>query len=174
MKLTEDQKQYLKDLLVWVRHAANDWADEDKYPIAVTPLFDICEGIRISDIRSTAGKKGGRPPKNPKKVEKVAKPVEKPVEKKKYAEYVELFDSEYDELVQKYGSKIASSCVLTLNNYKHSSGKKYKSDYGAINVWVLDKVLEKAGLTKETAHVKLAKSTPTIQQEPKAYPSMEF
>lgn len=51
-----------------------------------------------------------------------------------------LLDSEVDKLIQNNGLDICNMAVDKLSNYKLSSGKSYKSDYGAINQWVLDSV----------------------------------
>jgi hypothetical protein len=106
------------------------------------------------------GAKGGRP-KNPIKNE--LKPKNNPVgydsdsetkakqkaireekrrkeKKREYAEFVFLLEKEYETLCNKYNKKGADSCIETLNNYKGSLGKKYKSDYMAINSWVVNKL----------------------------------
>lgn len=57
-----------------------------------------------------------------------------------FAEFVTMTNAEYDKLVSTYGKKFADQCIKTLDNYKGSSGKKYRSDYRAILSWVVDKV----------------------------------
>ena len=42
----------------------------------------------------------------------------------------------------KYDSEDVEDMIRTLNNYKMSKGKKYKSDYHTILNWVAEKVLE--------------------------------
>lgn len=64
--------------------------------------------------------------------------VNEPV-KKKYAEFVFLFQEEYDKLVSEHTESNAKIFIDILNNYKGSNGKKYKSDYLAILNWVIDK-----------------------------------
>ena len=55
-----------------------------------------------------------------------------------YAEAVKMTQEEYGWLVDKVGSEDGAKwCVEKLNNYKLSSGKKYKSDYRAILNWVV-------------------------------------
>lgn len=49
-----------------------------------------------------------------------------------------LHPEEYEKLVQKYGLDKTTEMITYLANYKLSSGRKYKSDYGAINQWVVD------------------------------------
>lgn len=67
------------------------------------------------------------PPKSPKK---------KPEPKKKYAEFVSMTVKEHDLLIEKFGQAKTAGCIEILDNYKGSSGKKYKSDYRAILNWV--------------------------------------
>lgn len=52
---------------------------------------------------------------------------------------------EYQRLVDTHGKEFADQCIKTLDNYKGSNGKTYKSDYRAILSWVIDTVKEKQG-----------------------------
>lgn len=61
-------------------------------------------------------------------------------DKKKYASSVYLLISQYEELIEKYGSEKTSEIIELLNNYKEAHGKKYKSDYHAILQWVAKEV----------------------------------
>ena len=70
-------------------------------------------------------------------------------EKVHFAEFVTMTNAEYDKLVSTYGKKFADQCIKSLDNYKGSSGKKYRNDYRAILSWVVDKV------KKETHEVDL-------------------
>lgn len=56
-----------------------------------------------------------------------------------FAENVKMKKAEFDKLKIDYGEKETLKFIETLNNYKGSSGKKYKSDYRAILSWVVDK-----------------------------------
>ncbi|WP_342772322.1 DnaD domain protein [Robertmurraya yapensis] len=60
--------------------------------------------------------------------------------KKKYASSVNLFITEYEELIEKYGPEKTNEMIELLNNYKEAHGKKYKSDYHAILQWVVQEV----------------------------------
>ena len=61
-----------------------------------------------------------------------------------FAEFVTLTQVEFDTLAKELGSEfIVEDCIEILDNYKGSSGKKYKSDYRAIKSWVIDKYKEK-------------------------------
>lgn len=64
-------------------------------------------------------------------------------EKVHFAEFVSMTNAEYEKLVSTYGKDFADQCITSLDNYKGSSGKKYKSDYRAILSWVIDKVKQK-------------------------------
>lgn len=57
-----------------------------------------------------------------------------------YEEYVSMTEEEYQKLIAEYGNEAVKKMIDILNNYKGSTGKKYKSDYRAILSWVVDKV----------------------------------
>lgn len=57
-----------------------------------------------------------------------------------FAEFVTMTNDEYEKLVVAHGKELADQCIEKLDNYKGSSGKKYKSDYRAILSWVLSEV----------------------------------
>ena len=61
-------------------------------------------------------------------------------QKSSYAEFVTMTNDEHSSLVEKFGKYKVDKMVEVLNNYKGSSGKKYKSDYSAILNWVAEKV----------------------------------
>jgi hypothetical protein len=58
----------------------------------------------------------------------------------RYAEFVQLKESEYNKLIEEHGKPLTDKMIQTLDNYKGANGKKYKSDYRAILNWVVDKV----------------------------------
>ena len=68
----------------------------------------------------------------------------------KMAEFVSMTQEELDKLVDKYGKDFTDKCIEVLDNYKGSSGKKYKSDYRAILTWVVGKVNESKQKEKKT------------------------
>ena len=68
----------------------------------------------------------------------------------KMAEFVSMTQDELDKLVDKYGKDFTDKCIEVLDNYKGSSGKKYKSDYRAILTWVVGKVNENKQKEKKT------------------------
>ena len=51
-------------------------------------------------------------------------------------ENVKLTHSEYKKCIDKHGKETTLEGIDKLSNYKASNGKKYKSDYGALNTWV--------------------------------------
>lgn len=65
----------------------------------------------------------------------------KPV-KIEYAEFVSMTAEEYEKLKTELTEPRAIKAIKILNNYKGSSGKKYKSDYMTMFSWVI-KQLEK-------------------------------
>jgi hypothetical protein len=63
---------------------------------------------------------------------------------------VKLSDAEYKKLTDKYGEENTKKMITVLSNYKHQSGRKYKSDYHAILNWVVERVTEdKSNQTKQ-------------------------
>lgn len=74
------------------------------------------------------------------------------IETLQYAENVTMTEAEYGMLVEKLGNEEAvKECIEMLDNYKGSSGKKYKSDYRAILNWVVDRYKEKHARAKQRA-----------------------
>ncbi len=80
------------------------------------------------------GNKEVTPNKNDKKDKK------EPIQKISFLEVVTLTADEHSKLVTKYGKPNTTKAIEILNNYKASSGKKYKSDYHAILSWAMEKV----------------------------------
>jgi hypothetical protein len=73
------------------------------------------------------------------------------VEKTKYADYVSMTNKEYEKLIEQYGEPMTKRMIEILDNYKGSSGKKYKSDYRTILNWVVERV-KKEGLKQESSN----------------------
>jgi hypothetical protein len=74
--------------------------------------------------------------------------VNEEVQKKKYSEFVLLSPVEYDKLILEHGEINTKLFIEILNNYKGSSGKKYKSDYSTILNWVIDDAKKKGKYMK--------------------------
>jgi len=68
-------------------------------------------------------------------------PVQKVI-KIEYKPGVRLSENEYTDLVAQYGKDETEWMMTKLSAYKESSGKKYKSDAGAIRSWVVDKLVK--------------------------------
>lgn len=58
------------------------------------------------------------------------------------AEFVSMTEAEYQKLLDEYGQEDADALVSILDNYKGSSGKRYKSDYRAIKSWCVERLEE--------------------------------
>jgi hypothetical protein len=74
------------------------------------------------------------------------------VKKFKYSEFVSMTDEDYQKLISEHGEKNTNIFIEILNNYKGSSGKKYKSDYLTILNWVIDDAKKKGkyiGIVKD-------------------------
>ena len=65
--------------------------------------------------------------------------------KKRFAPDVLLLEDEFQKLVDAYGEQPAREMIEMLDNYKGSSGRKYKSDYKAILSWVVSKWTKEKG-----------------------------
>ena len=127
--------------------------------------------VRDEDIRqkrSKAGKMGGtktakllaKKPINDQPTETPPPPLTTEQQAKadkakkyKYADYVTLTRDEYAKLADQYTEDAAKRMIQILNNYKGSSGKRYKSDYMAILNWVVNRYneeLQKNGIERKT------------------------
>ena len=60
------------------------------------------------------------------------------IEKRIYRDNVLLSEAEYNKLIERDGKVAVNWMLDKLYNYKLANGKKYVSDYGAINSWVRD------------------------------------
>lgn len=72
--------------------------------------------------------------------ETASAPPKKKADKKKYAEAVTMTEEEYQKLSEQHSKAFVDKCIEILNNYKLSSGKRYKSDYHTILNWVIERV----------------------------------
>lgn len=71
--------------------------------------------------------------------------VKRPPGKIAYRENVLLTEKEYETLSTKYGKPFAELCLDKLHFAKLAKGYVYKSDYGAINQWVVGEVQKGKG-----------------------------
>lgn len=63
-------------------------------------------------------------------------------ELKKYKDKIFLTDSNYKELVQKFGNERVEKTITRLDLYKKSTGKNYNDDYATLLLWI-DEDIEK-------------------------------
>lgn len=113
----------------------------------------LIEANHISKINSENGKKGAEAKRNKATVKRplndskaILSKEEKELNKNnnnnknknKIREYVFLSQSELDKLYSEFSEHEVNWMLDKLNDYKASTGKKYKCDYSAINVWVKD------------------------------------
>lgn len=70
-------------------------------------------------------------------------PPKKQTEKKvQWAEFVTMTNEEHQKLLDAYGPADTARLIEILDDYKGSSGKRYKSDYRAIRAWCVDRLNE--------------------------------
>lgn len=74
--------------------------------------------------------------------EKKIKPEPKP-KKIEVSEFVSMTEQEHQKLISDFGADGTTELIEILNNYKGSTGKRYKNDYLAIRGWVKDRYLER-------------------------------
>lgn len=83
----------------------------------------------------------------------------------KYADEVQMTESEHEKLVQDFGPADTDELVDILNNYKGATGKKYKSDYLAIRNWVVDRLKEKRQKENKNGNNQRSGNTPATSDE---------
>lgn len=78
----------------------------------------------------------------------------------KFREHVELTQAEYDSLLAKHGQEFLNRMLNSLESYKGSTGKVYKSDFHTMKDggWVIERV-KKELLTQKAAYEKPFQST---------------
>jgi hypothetical protein len=80
------------------------------------------------------------------KKEKKDKKVKKEyIPKISFGENVLLTEIEHQTLIIKYGKDKTEKAITILGNYKLAHGKEYKSDYGAILSWAMEKANTQPG-----------------------------
>lgn len=67
---------------------------------------------------------------------------DKEQKKIKFAEFVSMTNDEYQKLLVAYGEEATKRMIEILDNYKGSTGRKYKSDYRTILNWVVQRYEE--------------------------------
>lgn len=64
------------------------------------------------------------------------------VKKISYADKVNLYEYEYNQLIDEYGLKKTDKCIEELDLYKKSKGVEYEDDFATIKRWVVTRVEE--------------------------------
>ena len=139
----------------------------------------LIEANHISKVNSENGKKGAeakrnkanakRPLNDSKAIlskEEKEEEINKNKNKNKIKEFVFLSESELNKLNEEFASHEVEWMLNKLNDYKASTGKKYKSDYAAINMWVKDAFKKaKVDFIKEnnTSEVRIATAMKAIE-----------
>jgi hypothetical protein len=111
----------------------------------------LIEANHISKVNSENGKKGAEAKRNKANAKRplneskaILSKEEKEEEinnnknKNKIKEFVFISESELNKLNEEFAPHEVEWMLNKLNDYKASTGKKYKSDYAAINMWVKD------------------------------------
>jgi hypothetical protein len=126
----------------------NQWSGPTKIKLAGSFLGKHCTDTepaqnrqRTRTERAVNTTKTSKTGKNKKSIY----PPQKSTLKIKFRDNVKLLQSELDTLVEKHGADFTDRCLDKLSHYKLSNGKTYRSDYGAINQWVIDAVNDKPG-----------------------------
>lgn len=139
----------------------------------------LIEANHISKVNSENGKKGAEAKRNKATAKRplndskaILSKEEKELNKNnnknknKIREYVFLSQSELDKLNSEFSEHEVNWMLDKLNDYKASTGKKYKCDYSAINVWVKDAFRKaKVDFIKEnnTSEVRIATAMKSIE-----------
>jgi hypothetical protein len=124
--------------------------------LLTTTVYDINKSIDndSSNERPTNDQRQTRRNKKEEDKEKINK-KEKPA-MIAFRDNVLLSQVEYDKLLGDHSREDVNSLLDILNNYKLSSGKKYASDYGAINVWVVKRLREEKAQKQKSGQVNYA------------------
>lgn len=72
-----------------------------------------------------------------------------PIQKIFFGEFVQLFQTQYESLVEKFSEEIIHEYIERLNLYIGSKGVEYKSHYHTILAWLRKDKTEKLDLNKE-------------------------
>jgi len=98
------------------------------------------------------------------KKEKPKKPIKEVEKKFPFGEFGLVFLTKKEELKLRavYDDDQFNSIIKKLDAYKESDGKTYKSDYGAINNWVIEKVIGAPKIAKNNNSV--WEKNPTLKE----------
>lgn len=136
---TKGQGTKVKIAFAFLQKHCNSDAIEQEATIAEMQIERNSDAIAVQTIKRNKREEKG------KKKDIKTSDLPQETEKVNYRENVRLKLKEHEALVEKYGLPFVDRCLDKLSNYKLSHGKEYKSDYGAINSWVVGEI-EKASL----------------------------
>lgn len=145
-RTAEDAGQIVQQWLIGLISNSSESVTDPKARESVQRMLDKCK--QKSDTYRANGKKHRNAPQKPEKPE----PKETPAQEKKAAQkppksplfgfaLVNVTDKEKADLEKRFGAKLRRMADI-LQNYKESTGKKYKSDAAALRGWVADKMRE--------------------------------
>jgi hypothetical protein len=120
-----------------------------KPAIKVIPAVIVCKNSINVNINPQSKEKKSKVKKSKVKNNTHAREEKNQPKKIKYADFVSLTNAEYEALVAKLGEDGAKRCIEILDNYKGSTGRKYKSDYRTILNWVVQRYEEEQQRKKQ-------------------------
>ena len=132
-----DGRPFLQ-LATWDKHQQIR-AKKSKYP-----AYDIsCNQMISDDIKCPRNPIQSNPNPNPNPNANTPTHKNSQQGKVQFTDHVSMTNAEREKLISTYGEVNTARMIEKLDNYKGSSGKKYKDDYRAILNWVKDEVLSK-------------------------------
>jgi len=84
--------------------------------------------------------------------------------KARYAECVFLTEHEYNSLLESLGAAGAAWCIQKLDAYKRQTGRQYKSDYAAMENWVIARYQEHIAKAEQSRNLAQNKASPPSRQ----------
>lgn len=138
--------EIVQQWLIGLISNSTDGVTDRKARESVEKMLDNCQ--RRSDIYRANGLKRNKAPVKPETPEPketpapIKKAAPKPPKSPLYGfALVSVTEKEKADLEGRFGAKLQRMADI-LQNYKESSGKKYKSDAAALRGWVADKMAE--------------------------------
>jgi hypothetical protein len=114
----------------------------NKVHFSINEIYKL-QGVSIDLVRGLKALKDMDKDKE-KDIDSISKKEVKPKnEKVEFAPFVTMTNEEHSKLIEEHGLELTKKFIEKLDNYKGSSGKKYKDDYRAILSWVIQDVNKK-------------------------------
>ncbi len=116
----------------------------NKVHLSINQIYKT-QGVKTDLVRGLVALKDMDKDKDKEKdINSIIKKEVKPKnEKTEFAPFVTMTNEEHSKLVEEHGLELTKRFIEKLDNYKGSSGKKYKDDYRAILSWVVNDIKEK-------------------------------